>query len=94
MTFAFAARPGFPIVSRLLAAVLGGYALASAVAVLLAVALPIPRAEAVLAGMQWSFVAHVVVAIWAFSPIPLARMWAVLLAMTAVALLAAWMLGG
>ncbi|WP_370679472.1 hypothetical protein [Comamonas sp. GB3 AK4-5] len=94
MTFAFAARPGFSILSRLLAAVLGGYALASAVAVLLAAALPIPRAEAVLAGMQWSFVAHVVVAIWAFSPVSQARMWGWLLGLSAAILAAAWALGG
>jgi hypothetical protein len=93
MTFAFAARPGFSIVSRLLAAVLGGYALASAVAVLLAAVLPIPRAEAALAGMQWSFVAHVAVAIWAFSPVSLLRMWTVLLVSTGAVLAAAWMWG-
>lgn len=83
-------RPGFQISSRVLAAVLGGYALASAVAVLLAAVLPTSRQEAVMAGMQWSFVVHVAAAIWAFSPVPLSRVWAVLGLGIAGSLLAAW----
>ena len=96
MTPAFTARPGFSILSRLLAAMLGGYALASALAVLLAALLPtllnLPRGEAVLAGIQWSFAAHVAAAIWAFSPVPLARVWGVLLALVAVLAVASWAL--
>lgn len=96
MTPALTARPGFSILSRLLAAVLGGYAVASALAVLLAALLPVllalPRGEAVLAGIQWSFAAQVAAAIWAFSPVPLARVWAVLLALVAVLAVASWAL--
>ena len=96
MTPALTARPGFSILSRLLAAVLGGYAVASALAVLLAAMLPVllslPRGEAVLAGIQWSFAAQVAAAIWAFSPVPLARVWAVLLALVAVLTVASWAL--
>ena len=96
MTPALTARPGFSILSRLLAAVLGGYAVASALAVLLAALLPVllslPRGEAVLAGIQWSFAAQVAAAIWAFSPVPLARVWAVLLALVAVLTVASWAL--
>ena len=86
----FFTRPGFQIASRVLAAVFGGYALASAVAVLLAAALPTTRQEAVMAGMQWSFVVHVVAAIWAFSPVSLSRVWAVLVTAIAASLVAAW----
>jgi hypothetical protein len=67
----------------------GGYAAASAVAVLLAAVLPVARAEAVLAGMQWSFVVYVVAAIWAFSPVSLARVWGVL-ATVALLVLVSW----
>ncbi|MBP7353588.1 hypothetical protein [Comamonas sp. UBA7528] len=90
MSLALTARPGFSILSRVLAAVLGGYAVASAVAVLLAAVLPVARAEAVLAGMQWSFVVYVVAAIWAFSPVPLARVWGVLLTTVALLVLVSW----
>lgn len=92
MTPAFTARPGFSILSRLLAAVLGGYAVASALAVLLAALPLLPRGEAVLAGIQWSFAAHVAAAIWAFAPVPLARVWGVLLALVAVLAVASWVL--
>ena len=59
------AHPGLSVLSRLLAAVVGGYALASALAVFLAAVLPAARAEAVLAGMQWSFALHALAAVWA-----------------------------
>ncbi|WP_054074053.1 DUF3649 domain-containing protein [Comamonas testosteroni] len=54
-----AAPVGAHLLSRLLAAVVGGYLLASALAVFLATVLSAPRAESVLAGMQWSFALHV-----------------------------------
>jgi len=50
----------------------------------------VARAEAVLAGMQWSFVVYVVAAIWAFSPVSLARVWGVLLATVALLVLVSW----
>src|SRR2546427_11287245 len=61
-------HPGLLAVSRLLAAVFGGYALASALAAFLAAALPGARVDAVLAGMQWSFALHALAVIWGFSP--------------------------
>ena len=51
-------HPGLLVLSRLLAAVFGGYALASALAAFLAAALPGARVDAVIAGMQWSFALH------------------------------------
>jgi len=95
MFCAFAARPGLSVLSRLLAAVLGGYLLASALAVFLAAALPGPRADAVLAGMQWSFALHVLAVVWAFSPLSPGRVWLGLLLSAAAlagaaALLARW----
>src|SRR3989475_5277584 len=61
--------------SRLLAAVFGGYALASALAAFLAAALPGARVDAVLAGMQWSFALHALAVIWAFSPVSAGPGW-------------------
>ncbi|ABX35917.1 hypothetical protein Daci_3279 [Delftia acidovorans SPH-1] len=68
-------HPGLLAVSRLLAAVFGGYALASALAAFLAAALPGARVDAVLAGMQWSFALHALAVIWAFSPVSAGRVW-------------------
>lgn len=66
---------GLLVLSRLAAAVLGGYALAAAVAMCLAAVLPAARADAVLAGMQLSFVVHVLAVVWAFSPLRPTRVW-------------------
>ncbi|CAB5716267.1 Protein of uncharacterised function (DUF3649) [Delftia tsuruhatensis] len=77
-------HPGLLVLSRLLAAVFGGYALASALAAFLAGALPGARVDAVLAGMQWSFVLHLLAVIWAFSPVSVGRVWLGLLVPTAV----------
>jgi len=69
------AHPGLSVLSRLLAAVLGGYLLASALAVFLAAVLPAAHAEAVLAGMQWSFALHALAAVWAFAPVSPGKVW-------------------
>lgn len=68
-------HPGLLVLSRLLAAVFGGYALASALAAFLAAALPGARVDAVIAGMQWSFALHALAVIWAFSPVSVGRVW-------------------
>ena len=88
---------GQPVLSRLAAAVFGGYALAAATAVCLATVLPSARADAVLAGMQLSFVVHTLAVVWAFSPVRPARVWLGLLAPTVVLALLGWLwprLGG
>lgn len=77
--------PGVSILARVVAAVAGGYALAAAAAVFLAAVLPTGRAEAVVGGMQLSFVVYTGAVIWAFSPVPLLRV-AVGLLLPAVAL--------
>ncbi|MFG0609784.1 DUF3649 domain-containing protein [Delftia sp. WSY_14] len=68
-------HPGLLVLSRLLAAVFGGYALASALAAFLAAALPGAHVDAVIAGMQWSFALHALAVIWAFSPVSAGRVW-------------------
>lgn len=85
------ARPGLLVLSRLAAAVFGGYALAAAVAVFLGAVLPSARADAVLAGMQLSFVVHTLAVIWAFSPVSPARVWAGLLVPAVVLATCGWL---
>lgn len=63
------------LLSRVTAAVFGGYALASATAYALAALLPIPTAEATLVGMQLSFVAYTTAVIWVFAVQGLWRAW-------------------
>lgn len=91
------AHPGLLVLSRLAAAVFGGYAVAAAVAVFLGAVLPSARADAVLAGMQLSFVVHTLAVIWAFSPVTPARIWGGLLVPAAALAASGWLwprLGG
>ena len=80
------------ILSRTAAAILGGYLLAAAVAALLAAVLPMRKADAATAGMQLSFVVYVAAAIWAFSPVPVSRVWAATLGGASVLGVFAWLL--
>ena len=59
--------PGQRLVIRVVLAVFGGYALASAFTIALPPLLPMPRAQAVLAATLLGFVVHVVAALWAFA---------------------------
>lgn len=95
MTPFFLRFVGSSVLSRLLAAVLGGYLLASALAVFLATVLSEPRAESVLAGMLWSFPAYLLAVIWAFSPVSPGRVWlGLLLPSVVLAGASAWLAGG
>jgi hypothetical protein len=85
------AHPGLTKLSRLAAAVFGGYALASAVAVFFGAALPTARADAVLAGIQLSFVVHTLATIWAFSTMRPACVWLGLLAPAVVLAMLGWL---
>lgn len=60
------ARYRWAVASRTAAAVLGGYALASAMAGCLAVWLPMARADAVITGMLVAFVAYAAGVIWVY----------------------------
>lgn len=85
-------HPALRILSRLAAAVLGGYALAAAAAVFVGAVLPAGRADAALAGMQASFIVHVAAVIWAFSPVRPARVWQGLIVLAAALALPGWLL--
>jgi hypothetical protein len=67
-----------PLVSRIVAAVLGGYALA-ALTTVAALALPISRPQAVLSGMLASFAVYAAAVVWVFAVRSARRAWAGLL---------------
>ena len=80
------------VASRILAAVVAGYALTSAASILLALLLPIPKAEAVLASTMLSFAIYAGVVIWVFQARSATRAWLGLLVALAVLTLACWLL--
>lgn len=63
------------VTSRLLAAVVGGYGLASLASVCLSFWLPLSRADAVVSGMLSSFVFYLLAVIWCFACRSAARAW-------------------
>lgn len=75
-----------PLVSRIIAAVLGGYALAALTSVA-TLALPMERGEAVLTGMMLSFIVYAAAVIWVFAASSARRAWAGLLVVGAPLLL-------
>lgn len=79
------------LLSRVLAAVLGGYLLASAFGVFVGAAFAV-GADAVLAGVQLGFVVYVGAVIWAFAPVSPGRVWAGLLLPAAAFMAAAALL--
>jgi len=78
-----------PLLSRIAAALLGGYALAALTSVA-AVALPVSRTEAVFTGLLLSFVVYALAVIWVFAVRSATRAWAGLAVAAMPLLLAAW----
>jgi len=76
-------RPWLGVLSRSCAAIFGGYALASAGALLLAVALPTPS-QAVMTGMMVGILLCACAALWAFATATAWRAWAGILVPTAL----------
>jgi len=62
-----AARHRLNVLSRVLAAAIGGYALAAVATACLSVVLPLPRADAAFLATLLSFFVHACVVIWAFA---------------------------
>lgn len=77
-------RPWLNTTLRSLLAIFGGYWLAALAAATLALALPLPRADAVMAAVMLAFVVYLLAAIWAFAAATLARAFAGLLLPAAV----------
>lgn len=89
------ARYRWQVTSRVLAAVLGGYALTSAATVLLAQVWPLPPAQAVAASTMLSFALYAGVIVWIFTAKRLGTIWLGLVVATAVCAALSWlMLGG
>ncbi len=84
--------PGWRLLSRTAAAVLGGYALASAAGIFLAGVLPQRRGEAALSGMQLSFAVYTCAVIWVFAVADLRRVWLGSLGASALLAGAGWLL--
>ena len=78
-----------PLVSRIAAALFGGYALA-ALASVAVLALPMSTPQAVLTGEMASFVIYAGAVIWVFAVRSALRAWAGLLVVAAPLLLSAW----
>lgn len=90
--FTETARYRWMIASRVLAAVVGGYALTSAATVLLALVWPLPQAEAVLASTMLSFALYAGILVWIFAVKRLSTVWLGLLAATVFVAAPAWLL--
>lgn len=80
----FFARPWLGVLSRSLAAIFGGYALAATYSMFFAVALPIARGQAVLTGMLVAIVLCACAALWAFATRTALRAWVGILIPTAL----------
>lgn len=80
------------VASRIGAATVGGYLLASVATVLMALLWPAPLAQGVLWATQLSFVVYTVAVIWAFSTRSATRAWVGLLGASAVCGALAWLL--
>lgn len=63
------------VLSRTLAAIFGGYALAAAATACLSLALPMARSQAVLTGMLTGIVLYACAAMWAFATRSALRAW-------------------
>ncbi|WP_411390049.1 DUF3649 domain-containing protein [Pseudomonas sp. MPB23] len=63
------------VTSRVLAAVVGGYLLASLASICLALWMPTARADAVITGMMSSFVFYLLAVLWCFACRSAARAW-------------------
>lgn len=77
--------------SRIAAALFGGYVLANLLSLALAGLLPLSRADTVLTAMLLSFVIYTAAVVWVFAARSAGRAWAGLLLSSAVAGLA-WLL--
>jgi len=92
--YSFFARPWLGVLSRSLAAIVGGYALAATSAMFFAVALPIARSQAVLTGMLVAIVLCACAALWAFATRSALRAWLGIVIPAALFWLATQWLGG
>lgn len=75
-------REASAIASRVLAAIIGGYAFAFAFTAALALALPVTRANAAVAAGMFGFIPYLLAILWVFSVRSATRAWAGLFTVT------------
>ncbi|WP_051237521.1 hypothetical protein [Ottowia thiooxydans] len=85
-------RHRLSVASRVMAAAVGGYLLTSALAVLLALLLPVARSQAVVLGTDLGFLLAIPILLWAFHTRSALRAWGWLLAWTGMVALLSWYL--
>ncbi|NQZ23492.1 MAG: hypothetical protein HRT53_15740 [Colwellia sp.] len=72
-------QPAFAMLSRIIAAIVGGYVLSNLIAILLSYLLSTvwisTTADGVMIAMQLSYLIYAVIAMWIFSGKPLAHVW-------------------
>lgn len=78
------------VAMRVVAAILGGYAMAALASIVCATLLPIGRAEGVLTGMLISFAVYAGTVVWVFAAGTALRAWIGMLIPMAVLAAAAW----
>lgn len=82
-------RSAGPLISRIVAALFGGYAVA-ALASVAVLALPMSKPQAVLTGMLASFIIYACAVIWVFAVRSATKAWMGLVIVAALLLPAAW----
>lgn len=89
------ARHRWSVLSRVVAASIGGYAFTWAAIVFVALVWPLPRAEAVGVATMLGFVIYAAVAMWVFVTRSAVRAWVGIAGWTAIfVLLNGWLMGG
>ena len=78
------------VCSRVVAAIVGGYGLATTASIVLAGVMPGPRTDAVLAAIMLSFAVYVGAILWAFAARTAWRAWQGLLGAVVVCAVLAW----
>jgi hypothetical protein len=81
------------VASRAVAAIGGGYVLTSIAIALIALALPLPRADAVTLATLLSFVVYTCAILWVFATSSATRAWGGIVAVTAVLSALLWLAG-
>jgi len=81
------------VASRAVAAIGGGYALTSSAIALIALALPLPRADAVTLATLLSFVIYTCAILWVFATHSATRAWVGILGSSALLYAVLWLAG-
>ena len=77
-------QTGLRILSRSVAAIIGGYVLSNLLATLISYLLPMPTVDSVLLSLQLSFLFYSIVIIWVFSTKTVSKAWMGLLIACAI----------